>query len=71
MNLTAVTEESEVMERHVEDSLSIMPPIQSSYLSHCGDSCENLSLIDVGTGAGLPGLILAIARPSNCLFRWN
>ncbi|PSR95851.1 Ribosomal RNA small subunit methyltransferase [Actinidia chinensis var. chinensis] len=63
MNLTAVTEASEVMDRHIEDSLAIIPPIQSSYVSHCGASCDELSLVDVGTGAGLPGLILAIACP--------
>ncbi|XAR72653.1 16S rRNA (guanine(527)-N(7))-methyltransferase [Bertholletia excelsa] len=63
MNLTAVTDVREVMERHVEDSLAIVPPIRSSYLSHCGESCEKLNLVDVGTGAGLPGLILAIACP--------
>ncbi|MCL7037525.1 hypothetical protein MKW94_014618 [Papaver nudicaule] len=64
MNLTAVKERNEVMERHVEDSLAIIPPIQSFYLSHCNSSsCDNLNLIDVGSGAGLPGLIFAIARP--------
>lgn len=63
MNLTAVTEVSEVMERHVEDSLAIIPPIRNSYLSHCGSSCDNVKLVDVGSGAGLPGLILAIAFP--------
>ncbi|CAK9138664.1 unnamed protein product [Ilex paraguariensis] len=66
MNLTAVREASGVMERHVEDSLAIISPIKSSYLSHCGASCENLNLVDVGSGAGLPGLILAIACPG-----WN
>ncbi|RZC87376.1 hypothetical protein C5167_035915 [Papaver somniferum] len=63
MNLTAVTERNEVMDRHVEDSLAIIPPIQSFYLSHCNSSCDNLNLVDVGSGAGLPGLIFAIARP--------
>lgn len=63
MNLTAVREEDEVMERHVEDSLAIIEPIRSTYISHCGDSWENINLIDVGSGAGLPGLILAIACP--------
>ncbi|GMN45717.1 hypothetical protein TIFTF001_014915 [Ficus carica] len=63
MNLTAVTEVSEVMERHVEDSLAIIPPIRNSYLSHCGSSFDNVKLVDVGSGAGLPGLILAIACP--------
>lgn len=63
MNLTAVIERSEVMERHIEDSLAIIPPIDESYTSHCGSSCESLNLVDVGSGAGLPGLILAIACP--------
>ncbi|XP_068643568.1 uncharacterized protein [Aristolochia californica] len=64
MNLTAVTETSDVMKRHVEDSLAIIPPIQNSYLSRCGSSCDGLKLVDVGTGPGLPGLIFAIACPS-------
>lgn len=68
MNLTAVTERSEVMERHVEDSLAILPPIKENYSSHCGSSCESINLVDVGTGAGLPGLILAIACPGYSIF---
>ncbi|XP_010913464.1 uncharacterized protein [Elaeis guineensis] len=69
MNLTAVTEEREVMTRHVEDSLAILPPLQRSYLSHCSSSsssssCDGLNLVDVGSGPGLPGLIFAIACPS-------
>ncbi|XP_008239789.2 PREDICTED: ribosomal RNA small subunit methyltransferase G-like [Prunus mume] len=64
MNLTAVKEVNEVMERHIEDSLAIIPPIRNSYLSHCSpSSSNNLSLVDVGSGAGLPGLVLAIACP--------
>ncbi|XP_051136534.1 uncharacterized protein LOC127255183 [Andrographis paniculata] len=66
MNLTAVKEENEVMERHVEDSLAIVNPLRDSYLSRCGNSVENLNVVDVGSGAGLPGLILAIACPG-----WN
>ncbi|KAK7828796.1 ribosomal rna small subunit methyltransferase g [Quercus suber] len=63
MNLTAVREVNEVMERHIEDSLSILPPIKNSYVSHCNHSINNINLVDVGSGAGLPGLILAIACP--------
>ncbi|KMT10504.1 hypothetical protein BVRB_5g116280 [Beta vulgaris subsp. vulgaris] len=66
MNLTAVTEKSEVMERHIEDSLAILSPMNESYSSNCGSSCENINVVDVGSGAGLPGLILAIACPG-----WN
>ncbi|KAL5722315.1 16S rRNA (guanine(527)-N(7))-methyltransferase [Ranunculus cassubicifolius] len=62
MNLTAVKDTNEVMSRHVEDSLAIISPIRSLYTS---DS-DSLKLVDVGSGAGLPGLIFAIACP-----RWN
>lgn len=69
MNLTAVKEVNEVMERHIEDSLAIIPPIRNSYLSHCSpSSSNNLSLVDVGSGAGLPGLVLAIACPGKQIF---
>ncbi|XP_078174572.1 S-adenosyl-L-methionine-dependent methyltransferases superfamily protein [Carex rostrata] len=65
MNLTAVKDESEVMTRHVEDSLAILPPLKRAYSTKCSGSpySDDLSLVDVGSGAGLPGLILAIACP--------
>ncbi|XP_028778337.1 uncharacterized protein LOC114734853 [Neltuma alba] len=63
MNLTAVKEVHEVMERHVEDSLAILPPLRDCYRSRYGNSYDKLKLVDVGTGAGLPGIILAIACP--------
>ncbi|WVZ81792.1 hypothetical protein U9M48_029134 [Paspalum notatum var. saurae] len=67
MNLTAVTDEAEVMTRHVADSLAVLPPLERAYrarsVSSVGD-VDGVRLIDVGSGAGLPGLILAVARPS-------
>ncbi|KAL3639512.1 hypothetical protein CASFOL_017419 [Castilleja foliolosa] len=63
MNLTAVKEENEAMERHIEDSLAIIEPVRNAYMSKCGNSFEKLSVVDVGSGAGLPGLVLAIACP--------
>ncbi|XP_020978686.1 uncharacterized protein LOC107632632 isoform X1 [Arachis ipaensis] len=65
MNLTAVKDADEVMERHVEDSLAILPPLRDCYRTRCGGAPphEKLSLVDVGTGAGLPGVVLAIACP--------
>ncbi len=51
MNLTAITEDSEIKIKHFQDSLSILPYIKSG------------SLVDVGTGAGFPGLPVAIERP--------
>ena len=67
MNLTAVTDEAEVMTRHVEDSLAVLPPLERAYRARStagGRGTDGVSLIDVGSGAGLPGLILAVVRPS-------
>ena len=50
-NLTAVVEPEAIIERHILDSLSVLPFIQ-------GRTC-----LDIGTGPGLPGMILAIALP--------
>ena len=52
-NLTAVRSTDQMVALHVLDSLSI--------LSHLGNAQD---IVDVGTGAGLPGIPLAIARPA-------
>lgn len=52
MNLTAITEEREVAEKHFADSLLPMELIP-----------KNARCIDVGTGAGFPGIPLMIMRP--------
>jgi 16S rRNA (guanine527-N7)-methyltransferase len=51
-NLTAITDTDEMVARHILDSLSILP-----FLPRRG------RLLDVGTGAGLPGIPLAILLP--------
>lgn len=68
MNLTATKEAEEVMERHIEDSLAILPPIKTCYINlHSNDLFDQIHLIDVGSGAGIPGLVLAIACPGTLL----
>ena len=54
VNLTAITEFDDVMKKHFVDSVSLI----QAY-----DVNKSISIIDVGTGAGFPGLALKIAFP--------
>ncbi|HOJ01774.1 MAG TPA: 16S rRNA (guanine(527)-N(7))-methyltransferase RsmG [Anaerolineaceae bacterium] len=54
-NLTAIRSPEEIETRHFMDSLSLLPVIQQ-HKAH--------SLIDIGSGAGFPGIPLKIADPS-------
>ena len=57
MNLTAITDMEEVYTKHFVDSLSFIKAISGQAMP------EGSRLIDVGTGAGFPGLPLAIVYP--------
>lgn len=64
MNLTAITEFDEVMKKHFLDSLALVKFFYEENVS--SDELSDLSfrLIDVGTGAGFPGIPLAILFPN-------
>lgn len=50
-NLTAISKPEDMLVLHLLDSLSVVPLLKGEHF------------IDVGTGAGLPGIVLAIALP--------
>ena len=54
MNLTAITEDREVMTKHFLDCMTINKALNMN---------EKYSVIDIGTGAGFPGLVIKIAFP--------
>ena len=52
VNLTAITEPAEMAEKHFLDSLVLLPALEG-----------RATLLDIGSGAGLPGMAVACARP--------
>ncbi|MCL2372310.1 MAG: 16S rRNA (guanine(527)-N(7))-methyltransferase RsmG [Defluviitaleaceae bacterium] len=54
MNLTAITDEVGFAVKHIIDSLTLLPHIPN----------QPLTLADIGTGAGFPGVVLGIMRPN-------
>jgi 16S rRNA (guanine527-N7)-methyltransferase len=70
-NLTAIRDPAEMLTHHLLDSLAIIAPlrIRLAGLSYDQDGAEEVRspylyrLLDVGAGAGLPGVVLAICCP--------
>lgn len=59
MNLTAITDKEDVIVKHFIDSIALIP-----YLTDKGININNkIKIIDIGTGAGFPGLPLKIMMP--------
>jgi 16S rRNA (guanine527-N7)-methyltransferase len=63
-NLTAVRDPAEMLTHHLLDSLAAVAPLQK-HLQYRG--LTNARVLDVGAGAGLPGVVLAICCPTLAL----
>src|SRR5690606_27006188 len=59
-NLTAVRDPEQMLIQHVFDSLSVVSPIDKLVSAK---KTNDVKIMDVGSGGGLPGVILAIAKP--------
>lgn len=58
LNLTRITAPSDLAIKHFEDSWTLLPVIDERA------EAERARLLDIGSGAGFPGIPLALARPS-------
>lgn len=58
-NITSMNDYEYMLIHHVADSLSVLPLLDSLFKN-------NITICDVGSGAGLPGIVFAIMRPE-----WN
>ncbi len=63
-NLTAVRDANEMLTHHLLDSLAVVAPLRREMATLVlPEGQTRLSLLDVGAGAGLPGIVIAITCP--------
>jgi len=61
-NLTAVRDAQEMLSHHLLDSLAVIAPLRRE-MTNLQRAVDSRSLLDVGSGAGLPGVVIAIVCP--------
>jgi len=62
-NLTAVRDADEMLTHHLLDSLAVIAPLRRELAKLGLPAAEGYKLLDVGSGAGLPGIVIAITCP--------
>ena len=61
-NLTAVRDAQEMLSHHLLDSLAVIAPLRRE-MANLQRAVDSRSLLDVGSGAGVPGVVIAIVFP--------
>lgn len=62
-NLTAVRDPAEMLTHHMLDSLAVIKPLMQQIAALAKYANAGVRLLDVGSGAGLPGVVIAICCP--------
>lgn len=62
-NLTAVRDPAAMLTHHLLDSLAAVAPLRREWARRAPDPAATARVLDVGSGAGLPGVVLAICCP--------
>ncbi|MDO5680831.1 MAG: 16S rRNA (guanine(527)-N(7))-methyltransferase RsmG [Pelistega sp.] len=57
-NLTAIKDDEQMLSHHILDSLAVVAPLRRKFSHKVA-----ISVLDVGSGGGLPGVVLAIMNP--------
>ena len=58
-NLTAIKNDEQMLSHHILDSLAVVQPLRNKFAHQ-----STVSVLDVGSGGGLPGVVLAIMNPT-------
>lgn len=63
-NLTAVRDETDMVSQHLLDSLAVLPALRRWAAGRAGDDpSPAVRLLDVGSGGGLPGVVVSVLQP--------
>ena len=67
-NLTAVRDPAEMLTHHMLDSLAVIKPLLQQVATLAKDANAGVRLLDVGSGAGLPGVVMLAAWKNSTFF---
>lgn len=62
-NLTALRDPAEMLSHHLVDCLAVLPPLRRWWTEQTDGADRPAQVLDVGSGGGLPGVVLAALQP--------